>query len=146
MPETEELQTVAYHRNVIKEGWQALINKFKKKQPSLLNTLAVQELGVYYSSDADYYDEKTQTNMLADGIKALIKVFSEQGHSGMSAHIALRHFYYLANFCKLDGTSTLDKNRRAFCGVFSNRQVQKFIKIISDEKEQRQKNKKAHGA
>jgi len=146
MPDSELSEAVASRRNILKEWWWELKSKFRKKQPSPLNILADQELAIYYSPDSDYYDTKTKTNMLADSLKILIKEFSKQGHSGMSAHVALRHFFYLANFCKLDGTCTWDKNRRAFCGVFNNRQVQKFIKIISDDKEQREKNKKSHGA
>jgi hypothetical protein len=128
--------------NIVKRLWYTVKASLRPKPKSPLIILADQELNIYYSPDADYYDNKTKTNMLADDIKKLVKEFSTQGHSGSSAHISLRHFYYLSNFCKLDGTSTIDKNRRAFCGVFNNKQVQKFIKIINEDKEQRQQNKK----
>lgn len=144
MPDTE-LVAKTPKESLLKKVMYAIKGAFRPKQKNPLVILADQELNVYYSPGADYYNDKTKTNMLADDLKKLIKEFSKQGHSGSSAHVSLRHFYYLANFCKLDGTSTIDKNRRAFCGVFNNRQVQKFIKIINDDKEQRQQNKKPQG-
>ena len=42
-------------------------------------------------------DSKTMQNMMNNDVLELLKVFSEQGHSGFSAPIATRLFYKLAN-------------------------------------------------
>jgi len=116
--------------------------KFKKREKGNLELLAEEELKIYNSKDSDYYDPKLGTSMLVPAIKELIKAFGNQGHSGASAHIVLRHFFYLGNFCKLDGTYLYSKDRRAFCGVFSQKQVMKFIKIINEDKKERERRKK----
>ena len=42
-------------------------------------------------------DSKIMQNMMNNDVLELLKVFSEQGHSGFSASIATRLFYKLAN-------------------------------------------------
>lgn len=43
-------------------------------------------------------DSKTMQKMMNNDVLELLKVFSEQGHSGFSAPIATRLFYKLANY------------------------------------------------
>ena len=43
-------------------------------------------------------DSKVMQNMMNNDVLELLKVFSEQGHSGFSAPIATRLFYKLANY------------------------------------------------
>jgi hypothetical protein len=127
--------------SIFKRLWYSIKASLRPRPKSSLILFADQELNSYYSPSSDYYDNKTKTNMLADDIKKLVKEFSVQGHSGASAHTALRHFFYLSNFCRLDGSSTIDRSRRAFCGVFNEKQVKKFIKIINEDKEHRDSKK-----
>lgn len=48
-----------------------------------------------YDKDSDY------DGMLGEGVEELIRVFSAQGHSGMSASMTRELFYKLSNFEEL---------------------------------------------
>ena len=93
----------------------SLLNRFKPRQKTNLEIHAENELRIagMFDGDSDY------GGALGHAVMELIRVFSNQGHSGFSAHRTLQLFSKVADYeplMPLQGTS--DEWNEVGAGVF----------------------------
>ena len=102
-----------------------ILNRFKPKQKGNMERYAENELRAagLYDEDSDY------SGMLAEAVMELVKVFSDQGHSGFSAHRTIQLFSKVAAFeplIPLQGTD--DEWNECGSGVFQNKRCSHVFK------------------
>lgn len=91
---------------------------------SNLETYAEEEL-----RRAGYFDAEAYGGMLGEAVMKMVRLFAEEGHSGMSASFAINAFKAVANFEPLTPlTGGADEWNECGDGVYQNRRCSHVFK------------------
>lgn len=105
--------------------WRGLLKRFKKHEVTQLEKYAERELKM-----AELFDQDSvYGGMIAPAIMELIRVFSDQGHSGYSAQIVLKLFAKVANWQPIQPlTGTDDEWTEYADGQYQNKRCGRVFK------------------